>query len=249
MSDQRSQQLAQNLHQVQDRISAACAAAGRSADEITLIVVTKFFGADDVRRLAALGATDVGENRDQEASEKHAGCADLDLTWHFIGQLQTNKAKSVVRYADLVHTVDRVSLAKALDKAAGSAGTRQDVLIQVSLDPVAGSRRGGVGREDFEDLVQAVVGLENLRLRGVMGVAPLDEDPTEPFARLARASLAVREHEADADIISAGMSTDLEAAVAAGATHLRIGAAVMGSRPTVRYRPSNGGKHNEGETQ
>lgn len=247
MNDLRTAELARNLAAVRARIEAACIAAGRPVAE--LIVVTKFFGADDVHRLAGLGVTDVGENRDQEASAKHAQCADLSLTWHFIGQLQSNKAKSVVTYADLVHTVDRAGLVKALDKAAHAASKRQDVLIQVNLDPTPRPDRGGSAPDDVPGLLERVLAADGLRVRGVMGVAPLGEDPGPAFARLSQIAAMVRDVLPDADVISAGMSSDLEAAVMHGATHLRIGTAVMGSRPNVRYRPVKGGKFNEGEAQ
>ena len=169
--DARTAELAENLLAVRSRIAAACAAAGRPPD--TLIVVTKYFGAQDVHRLASLGVRDVGENRDQEAAAKHAECADLPLTWHFIGQLQTNKAKSVVRYADLIHTVDRPSLVSALDRAAQRQDKVQDVLAQVNLDPLVRAERGGVDPAHLDDLVDRVGQAPGLRLRGVMGVGPL----------------------------------------------------------------------------
>lgn len=245
--DARTAELAENLLAVRSRIAAACAAAGRPP--ATLIVVTKYFGAQDVHRLASLGVRDVGENRDQEAAAKHAECADLPLTWHFIGQLQTNKAKSVVRYADLIHTVDRPSLVSALDRAAQRQDKVQDVLAQVNLDPLVRAERGGVDPAHLDDLVDRVGQAPGLRLRGVMGVGPLGEDPAPAFARLAELAAGVQRMVPGADIISAGMSSDLEVAVAHGATHLRIGTAVMGSRPTVGYRQSKGGKNNEGEAQ
>lgn len=247
MTDPRTAELAANLRAVRDRIARACDAAGRPP--ATLIVVTKFFPADDVLRLAELGVTDVGENRDQEAKAKHAQCAGLPLTWHFIGQLQTNKAKSVVTYADLVHTVDRPGLAQALDKAAARAGMSLDVLLQVNLDQPIRPERGGCDPALVGELVQQIQAREALRLRGVMAVAPLGEDPAPAFARLSLIADEVRQVTPEASIVSAGMSSDLEVAVSHGATHLRIGTAVMGSRPTVRYRPYKGGKHNEGEAQ
>lgn len=247
IADERTAELARNLQAVRSRIERACADAGR--EPATLIVVTKFFGAADVHRLAGLGVRDVGENRDQEASDKQAECMDLDLIWHFIGQLQTNKAKSVVRYADLIHTVDRRSLVTALDKAAARLDKVQDVLIQVNLDPQVRPERGGVDPADLDALVEHVQQASSLRLRGVMGVGPWGEDPAPAFARLAQAAADVRRAQPAADVISAGMSSDLEVAVAYGATHLRIGTAVMGSRPTVGYRRSKGGKNNEGEAQ
>jgi PLP dependent protein len=247
MTDPRTLELDANLESVRTRVAAASAAAGRPP--ATVIVVTKFFGADDVRRLASLGVTDVGENRDQEASAKHEQCSDLDLSWHFIGQLQTNKAKSVVRYADLVHTVDRASLVSALDRACAAIGKTQDVLVQVNLDPVQRGDRGGVATADFDELVDRVGHAACLRIRGVMGVAPLGAPPGPAFDVLARLASRLRTQVADADIVSAGMSSDLEVALQHGATHLRIGTAVMGTRPDVRYRRTQGGPHNEGEAQ
>lgn len=247
MNEPRTAELAENLGRVRERIARACEAARRPP--ATLIVVTKYFGADDVRRLAGLGVTDVGENRDQEAAAKHRECADLDLTWHFIGQLQSNKAKSVVRYADLIQTVDRASLVAALGRAADNAGVRQEVLLQVNLDPQPRPGRGGADPADVPALTDLLLAEPSLDLRGVMGVAPLGEDPAPAFEKLARISAELRRSAPEAGIISAGMSSDLEVAVNHGATHLRIGTAVMGSRPTVRYRPSSGGKHNEGDAQ
>jgi hypothetical protein len=247
VTDPRAAELAANLAAVRERISAACSAAGRP--DATLIVVTKFFGADDVRRLARLGVADVGENRDQEAAAKHDACADLPLRWHFIGQLQSNKAKSVVRYADLVHTLDRPGLVSALQRAAQRADKVQDVLLQVNLDAVPRPERGGAAPGDVPALLDLALAEPALRVRGVMGVAPLGEDPAPAFATLAEVARTVRGCVPEAGIISAGMSSDLEVAVRHGATHLRIGTAVMGSRPSVRYRPGEGGNHNEGEAQ
>ncbi|MDP9885163.1 pyridoxal phosphate enzyme (YggS family) [Sinomonas atrocyanea] len=229
----RREELATRLAGVRERIRAACEAAGR-ADEPQLIVVTKFHPASDVRLLAALGVTDVGENRDQEASAKAAELADLGLRWHFIGQLQTNKAKSVAHYADAVHSVDRPQLVAALSKAVAAAGREDQLacLIQVNLDPAA-SGRGGALPADVLELAARIDGAPGLRLAGVMAVAPLGADPAEAFAGLADIAARVRERFPAATMVSAGMSQDLEAAVAAGATHLRIGTDVLGPRPAV----------------
>jgi pyridoxal phosphate enzyme (YggS family) len=230
--DARSAELAQALADVRRRIGAACAAAGRDAGDVTLVVVTKTHPAADVVRLAGLGVRDVGENRDQEAAAKHAECADLGLRWHFVGQLQTNKARSVAGYADLVHSVDRPALAAALARGAEHAGRVLDCLVQVSLD--GDPARGGVPVADLPALADAVAGAPALRLRGVMAVAPLGADPADAFAVLPGLLERVRAVEPGADVLSAGMSGDLEAAVAAGATHLRVGTAVLGRRPTLR---------------
>ncbi|EMY36187.1 hypothetical protein D477_000415 [Arthrobacter crystallopoietes BAB-32] len=249
---ERNEQLAENLAQVRQRIAAA--AAGRPLPAPELIVVTKYFPASDVAALAGLGVADVGENRDQEASAKaaelEADPAAAGLRWHFIGQLQSNKAKSVVRYAHSVHSVDRLSLVKALSKAmaaeqerraADGAGPRPDlqVLIQVDLEnrpehgEAGGSRRGGAAPVEIGRLADAVAEAPGLELGGLMAVAPLGADPAEAFARLMEYSAQLRRAYPHAAIVSAGMSQDLEAAVAAGATHLRVGSDVLGPRPRV----------------
>lgn len=238
---ERRAELAKNLAVVRERIARACLHAGRAADEVTLVVVTKTFPDSDVRLLYELGVRDVGENRDQEAAPKAAACADLPgLTWHFIGQLQTNKAKSVAGYAHVVHSVDRMRLVTALDRAAQQAGRVLTCLVQVNLDPVAPEEtgRGGAAPADVPRVAEAIAAAEALRLGGVMAVAPLGVDPAAAFARLADVANALRQDHPDATMVSAGMSGDLEAAIGAGATHVRIGTAVLGSRPTLRYRPN-----------
>ena len=237
MSEARAAELAANLTEVQARVDAACHAAGRDPGEVTLIVVTKTWPSDDVRRLAGLGVRDVGENRDQEAAPKAAATEGLDLRWHFIGQLQTNKAASVARYADLVHSVDRPSLVAALDKGAAKADRRIGCLIEVDLTE-GEEGRGGARLDEVAALADAIASSEHLDLRGVMGVAPLDRDDQRAasaaaFARLAAISADLRLAHPQATLISAGMSEDLEEAVFAGATHLRVGSAVLGTRPSL----------------
>ncbi|WP_214327797.1 YggS family pyridoxal phosphate-dependent enzyme [Nonomuraea sediminis] len=233
MSGVRKEEIAGNLAAVEDRIAQACEAAGRERSEVTLIAVTKTYPASDVRILAELGVTDVGENRDQEAAPKALECADLGLTWHFVGQLQTNKAHSVVRYADLVHSVDRARLAHALSKEAVKAGRRVGCLVQVSLDDDPG--RGGVLPAGVPELADEIAAAEGLWLGGVMAVAPLGEDPGKAFARLREVARALRERHPEAVMVSAGMSDDLVQAIAHGATHVRVGTALLGRRkPFVR---------------
>ena len=244
-SEQRRAELAQGLNEVWARIEAACAAAGRSRDEITLIAVTKTWPASDVRLLYELGQRDFGENRDQEAAPKAAACEDLDLTWHFVGQLQTNKVASVARYADVIHSVDRLRLVHALGRAARRRPRPLTALIQVSLEgPDGDPDRGGAAQGEVTGLARAVVaendmdggdagsatGGGGLRLGGVMAVAPLGVPAARAFAGLDAAAAAVRAVQPAATMISAGMSGDLEAAVEAGATHLRIGTALLGDR-------------------
>jgi pyridoxal phosphate enzyme (YggS family) len=228
----RADQVAANLEAVRRRIADACEAAGRSADDVSLVVVTKFFPASDVRLLADLGVTDVGENRHQEAAEKAAECADLGLRWHFIGALQSNKAAAVASYADVVESVDRAKLVGPLDRGAGERVL--DVLLQVSLDPPGAGNRAGADPATLGDLADAVVATDHLRLRGLMAVAPLGEDPARAFARLADVRGAFVAAHPSATVLSAGMSGDLEHAIAHGATHVRVGSAVLGPRPAVK---------------
>ena len=234
----RHDEVAANLESVRGRIAAACAAAGRDPAEVTLTVVTKFFPASDVRLLADLGVRHIGENRHQEAEVKAAECADLDLVWHFVGGLQSNKAAAVAAYADVVESVDRAKLLRGLSTGAHARDHVLDVLVQVSLDdPGSGegdSGRAGVPPEDVEALAEKVAAAEGLRLRGVMAVAPLGVDPQPGFAKLAEIAERVRLIDPGATWVSAGMSGDFEAAVVSGATHVRIGSAVLGSRPPRR---------------
>ncbi|MDI3387113.1 YggS family pyridoxal phosphate-dependent enzyme [Streptomyces sp. B-S-A8] len=239
MTDRKAE-LAANLAKVEERIAAACAAAGREREEVTLIVVTKTYPASDVRILAELGVRNVAENRDQDAAPKAAECADLPLTWHFVGQLQTNKVRSVASYADLVQSVDRPKLVTALSAAAVKAERELGCLIQVALDAEEGGRgdRGGVAPDGIEELAGLVAEAPGLRFDGLMTVAPL----TGPYAgrqqaafqRLVEFSTLLRAAHPAANMVSAGMSADLEEAVAAGATHVRVGSAVLGVRPQLR---------------
>ncbi|GAA3051707.1 YggS family pyridoxal phosphate enzyme [Nesterenkonia aethiopica] len=261
LEDDRTEELRERLDAVRARIDRAVALVGRR-ERPELIVVTKFFPAEDVLRLLHLGVTDVGENRDQEASAKAdavdrliaahtAAHPDLPLApprWHFIGQLQSNKARSVLRYASSVHSVDRSSLLKALRRAAaGSAESQEagapaagrarevDCLIQVDLrTEIPSDARGGARPEQIAQLADSVQAAEGLRLAGLMAVAPLDEPPGPAFARLAELSAELRTVHPEAVMVSAGMSNDLEEAVAHGATHLRIGRDVLGNRPAPR---------------
>jgi hypothetical protein len=224
----RREELAQRLAAVRERISAACDAAGRAATEVTLIAVTKTWPASDVRLLSGLGVTDIGENRDAEAAPKAAQCADLALVWHFIGQLQTNKAASVAQYATFVHSVDRLRLIRSLGAAARRAERVIQGLIEVSLD--GDPARGGAPADQVPGLAEALAAEPGLALAGVMAIAPLTMDPAEAFARLLDSAAVVQAVRPAATVISAGMSGDLEAAIAAGATHVRIGTALLGDR-------------------
>jgi hypothetical protein len=234
----RTTQLAERLAAVHRRIEAAAADAGRAGELPTLIVVTKFHPAADIRRLAALGVRDVGENRDQEASGKAAELADLELNWHFVGQLQSKKAKSVAKYARAVHSIDRAGLVDGLERAIAAEQDRTgrgalQCFIQVSLDDDAGAHRGGAAPADVPLLADRVAGADGLELAGVMAVAPLGTSPEAAFEKLAAVSASLVAVHPSATAISAGMSQDLEAAIRFGATHLRIGSDILGSRPAV----------------
>jgi PLP dependent protein len=231
----RAGEIATGLADVRRRIAGAAEAAGRESDEVTLVVVTKFFPATDVRVLADLGVTDVGENRHQEAAAKAAECTDLDVRWHFIGGLQSNKAAAVTAYADVVESVDRPKLVGPLARGALERDRPLDVLLQVSLDPTeSAGRRSGVPPEQLADLADRVEQAEGLRLRGLMAVAPLGEDPATAFARLGDLRADFVAERPMADWLSAGMSGDFEAAIAIGATHVRVGSAVLGPRPSMK---------------
>ncbi|WP_030671451.1 YggS family pyridoxal phosphate-dependent enzyme [Streptomyces cellulosae] len=238
MTDRKGE-LATNLAKVEERITAACVAVGRKREEVTLIVVTKTYPASDVRTLSELGVRHVAENRDQDAAPKAADCADLPLTWHFVGQLQTNKVRSVVGYADLVQSVDRSKLVTALSKEAVRAEREVGCLIQVALDAGENERgeRGGVAPGGIEELADLVAEAPGLRLDGLMTVAPLTGEyagrQQAAFERLMVLSTDLRRAHPAATMVSAGMSADLEQAVAAGATHVRVGTAVLGVRPRL----------------
>ena len=227
----RADEIREGLDRVRSRIAAACDDAGRDPGEVTLVVVTKFFPSADVRVLADLGVTHVGENRHQEAVDKAAECADLGLTWHFVGGLQSNKAAAVASYADVVESVDRTKLVKGLQRGAHDRGRDLDVLLQVSLDPPGAAGRSGADAGDLDELAAAVAEAGALRLRGLMAVAPLGEDPDAAFGRLAAIRREFVHGHPDATALSAGMSGDLEAAVRVGATHVRVGSAILGPRP------------------
>ncbi|CAN7473550.1 YggS family pyridoxal phosphate-dependent enzyme [Knoellia sp. LjRoot47] len=228
----RREELASRLEDVHARMGRAAESAGRDVGDLELVVVTKYFPASDVDLLVDLGVAHIGENKDQEAGAKVAELSRRDdVTVHFIGQLQSNKAGHVTAYADVVQSVDRPKIVTALDRGAQRHGRRLDVLLQVALDDEGG--RGGTSPEDVPALADLVAGAEALRLRGVMAVAPLGGDPRRAFARLREVADGIRAGHPEATWISAGMSGDLEDAVAEGATHLRVGTAILGSRPSL----------------
>ena len=231
-ADERRRALAEALAAVRDRLVRACEAAGRPPHEVELVAVTKTWPLSDVLLLRELGVTRFGENRDAEAAEKAAGVREAGLggiRWHFVGQVQSRKARSVASYADVVESVDRLRLVEALADGARQAGRQVEVLLQVSLD--GDPSRGGAQPAEVPEVAAAVVAAGSLRLRGVMAVAPLGDEPASAFARLREVAEELRAAHPGADVISAGMSGDLEAAVAAGSTSVRVGTALLGRRP------------------
>lgn len=224
--------VAERLERVRGEIADAAREAGRSSDELTLIVVTKYQPLELIDVLAELGVRDFGENRHPESRNKAQHIHELRAgRLHFIGQLQRNKARQVGRYADAVHSIDREELVTALSTLDRGETAALDVLMQLSLDGDPG--RGGVPLADAEALAEQIAATPTIRLRGVMAVAPLGADPLPAFEQVRLTSERVRAIVPDAEWISAGMSHDFPSAISQGATHLRIGTAITGNRPTA----------------
>jgi pyridoxal phosphate enzyme (YggS family) len=230
--------LEENLQAVRERIAAAARAAGRDPATVALLAVSKTWSADDVRGLAALGQADFGENRAQELISKATELGELPVRWHFIGQLQRNKAAAVARMGAVIHSVDRVALVGALDRVGQETGRPVEVFVQVDLGGPEGDRaaRGGVDPEEIPQLTDAVAEAAGLRLRGLMAVAPRGVAPAPAFERLAALAADVRRAHPAAVDLSAGMSGDLEEAIAVGATVVRVGTALFGDRPLASRR-------------
>jgi len=219
----RAAEISANLQAITARIVSAAESAGRDREEITLIAVTKTFPVSDVKILYELGIRDFGENRDQEGSVKFSELPG-DSNWHFQGQIQSNKLKSIAAWADVIHSIDDISHARKLSSLVGA----KDIFVQVSLDGLPG--RGGVNPEQLLDFLAEVSALANLKVRGLMAVAPLDEPPLEAFKRLKTLSETVMKTHPNTREISAGMSNDFEAAISQGATHIRVGSQILGVR-------------------
>ncbi len=219
----RAAEISANLQAITARIVSAAESAGRDPEEITLIAVTKTFPVTDVKILYELGVRDFGENRDQEGSMKFSELP-VDSNWHFQGQIQSNKLKSIATWAGVIHSIDDISHAKKLN----SLVPTKEIFVQVSLDNLPG--RGGVNPEQILDFLAEVTVFANLKVRGLMAVAPLEEPPLEAFKRLKALSETVIKTHPNAWEISAGMSNDFEAAISQGATHIRIGSQILGVR-------------------
>ena len=220
---QRKIEIEENLREVNSRIELAAKSSGRNPDEITLIAVTKTFPSSDIQILYDLGMRNFGENRDQEGSAKAPELPE-DCIWHFQGHIQSNKLKSIAKWADVIHSIDDLTHAKKLNDLADN----KDIFIQVSLDDKP--NRGGVDPAILDEFVSEISTLGNLDLRGLMAVAPLGVQPTVAFARLKELSNQVKKSHPKAQDISAGMSGDFESAISQGATHIRIGSQILGVR-------------------
>ena len=235
LDPRRRAELVSALAAVRGRLVDACTSVGRDVHSVTMVAVTKGFPASDVLDLAALGISDFGESRDQEARAK---ISELDRAvpvwtpeaarWHFVGKLQTNKCRSIARYSAVVHSVDRAEVVAALEAGAARAEREIDVFAQVSLD--GDPARGGVVADSLASLADQIAESPSLRLLGVMAIAPLGVDPDQAFERLAVISAELRERHPGAVSISAGMTADFEAAIRNGATHVRVGTALLGRR-------------------
>jgi PLP dependent protein len=230
---ERAAEIAAGLTAARERIAAAALGAGRDPLEVHLVVVTKTRPVEDVATLAALGARDLGENRHQEAETKAAQTSELGIRWHFVGQIQSNKATRIAAYADVVHAIDSVKVAQRLDRGAAEHGRELGCFVQVNLDRDDRPDRGGTVGAEVERVAEAVAAASTLRLLGVMGVAPYPGDPRQAFSALVESSRRLSAQHPGATAISAGMSDDFEVAIGLGATHVRIGALVLGPRPPL----------------
>jgi PLP dependent protein len=226
LSIDRKSEIATNLATVTERITAAAKKVNRSPSDIKLIVVTKTFPITDLQFLYELGVRDFGENRDQEASQKVSELPS-DINWHFQGQIQSNKLKSITSWATFIHSVDQLKYAKMISEFAGDQ--KKSIFLQLSLDEIPESR-GGVDPAKLHELASELSQFSNLNLMGLMAVAPLDENTDQAFARLSKYHQLFVEHFPEAKFLSAGMSGDYESAILHGATHLRIGSSILGNR-------------------
>jgi pyridoxal phosphate enzyme (YggS family) len=225
-------QLTERYRSVNDRIAASCIVAGRAVSDVELVVVTKNHSAEVVAELYDLGHRQFGENRDQEAGPKADALAAggrLDAKWHFVGQLQSNKVRTVLNYATSIHSIDRSSLVKELAKQLGNRELGIEGFIELNLteDPA----RGGVEPSNLQQLAHSVMEIGRIKLLGVMAVAGLGVDPRIDFEKTLLASQELQKIAPEANQLSMGMSEDFELAIEMGATHIRVGSAITGPRP------------------
>ena len=217
----RELEIAQNLAKVRERIAKAAASSDRNLEEITLIAVTKNFPVSDAQILYELGIRDMGENRDEEGARKSEQLP-ADISWHFQGQIQSRKIKSIASWADVVHSLDSLSHAEKF--AALVEGKPMEFFLQINLEPER-EDRGGIAPNALEEFMNQLKIKTEIVPIGVMTVAPIDQDPTRSFLKLAQLGKVAK-----VEKLSMGMSGDFEAAIAAGATHIRVGSSILGSR-------------------
>ena len=227
MSDARREELEENLGKIKARVATAATQAGRKIDDITLVVVTKTFPVSDAQLLYELGESNFGENRNEEGSAKKE-LAGSDVTWHFQGQIQSKKIRQIVQWANVVHSLDSVDHARKF--AENPNAERLKFFVQINLEP---SRvdRGGVSVAGLPEFLEEVAGLQGIDVIGLMTVAPLGIDPKDAFKEVAEAKNLVQKNYPSITQLSMGMSGDFEEAIACGATHIRIGSSILGSRP------------------
>ena len=225
----RAMELTNNLAEVNQRINIAAKKASRSVDEITLITVTKTFPTSDIENLYQLGLRDFGENRDQEASKKVTNLP-KDIRWHFQGQIQSNKLKSITSWASCIHSVDQLRYAQLISQFIGDA--KIPIFIQVSLDKTS-KNRAGVEPDELIKMATQVSELPGISLQGLMAVAPLDMAAELAFANLAKIREVFLTSFPTAKSLSIGMSGDYETAIEYGATHIRIGSSILGNRASI----------------
>ena len=225
----RVDEISANLEKVKEQIKLAAASVNRLSDDITLVAVTKTFPVSDIEILYSLGIRDFGENRDQEASAK-VGLLPKDVRWHFQGQIQSNKLKSITSWASFIHSVDQLRYAQMISDY--SAGNEKPIFMQVSLDKLPQSR-SGVNPSELLELAGGISALPGIRLQGLMAVAPVNSPAEQAFAELEDIRSDFLSTFPDAKSLSIGMSGDYQIAIKYGATHIRIGSSILGIRSPI----------------
>lgn len=220
--------IANNIAKVVARIREAAQAVARDPDEVRLLAVSKTQPADAIRQASDAGLRDFGENYLQEALDKQADLGDLSLTWHFIGPIQSNKTKAIAEHFDWVHSVDRLKIAQRLSDQRPESLPPLNICLQVNVSGEAS--KSGCEPQDVPELAHTIAALPRLRLRGLMAIPEPTDDPAEQRAAFARLRQLQNELDLELDTLSMGMSQDLEAAIAEGATWVRIGTALFGAR-------------------